>query len=282
MVEKVNFNSAVSNVQFRANDAKVTNPVVKTNANVQKDGLYVDKETAEAIKNYVTNPVNMNSPVALNDYKNMLVKSGLVEGKDFEVATFEDRVSHKNAYVVRISDKNDPDKIKKVVYWKDGDGVENYNGCVDTYYLANGGDHESFSISRDNKGRTTEQSSVYKNPENHKNLFPENIDFNTTPDDYTKILDSKNVNYKVNARQDSEHSIVEVVEYADNGKTVVKKTYFENGGETKAVDQIVFNQDGKFMHVTSLVRHDEKGVGDKLYVTQSIDEIMEAAKKIAL
>lgn len=281
MVEKVNFSAVPQNVQFKANSAKVSDPQVNFCANESKNGLYVDKETAEAIKNYMTNPLNMNGPVALNDYKDMLVKSGLVEGKDFEIKNFENRLTHKVSHVIRISQKDDPEKIRKVVFWKDGDGVENYDGCADTYYLANGGDRESFTVHRDSKGRTTEQSTVYKNPDNHKNLFPENIDLNTKPEDYMKLLDEKNIKYEVK-NFDSKNGVVIVQEYAADGKTPSKMTVFGDVPGCKSVDQVVFDENGKFMHATNLEKNDAKGGEYKLYVTQSIDEINEAAKKISM
>jgi len=267
MVDSVNLGNVANNVQFRAKTSKVVNPQIDTDEKVQINGVYVDKKNAMAVIKNITHPVNMTKPVALDDYKKMLADAGLVEGKDFEVKKF-DKAGHA---IMLIRSKDEPDKIIKRVYWRGGEGIENYDGCTETMY-PNNPEIVSINLQRNPQGRVTEQTTTYANPDKHKELFPKNIDMSTTAKDYKKILDEQKVKYVVFEDKEVPNLVV-FLEFGSDGKTVVKETNFYDAPDCKDIDQYVKNDKGEFVRATHLVKMPEEGIYN-LSVTLSMDEII--------
>ena len=126
---------------------------------------------ADAIKvrNFVANPLDINKPISMNDYKNKLINAGLVENRDFDV------VSNNETGGGSIFITKGQEEPIKVVHWFNGSGAENYTGYEDCFYPKNQGDLTKIGYYCDSDGTVEEVRKRYSNPDAHLDLFPENI-----------------------------------------------------------------------------------------------------------
>lgn len=264
MIEKVSFN----NVQFKGNapQAKETQTNTIKNNNDMKGDFYIDKKTADALVAYVAHPINNNKPIAMDTYIAQLKAAGMKEGEDFEV--------HGNTLFIR--NYKNKDQLRKAVFWRDGRGAENYDGCDDVFYIQNA-DH-NLRISYDRNGKMTGQAYLYPNADKHKNLFPENIDINTTAEDYMKVLDKQGIRYKTETKEHGESIETLVAEYSKDDE-ITKITGFHTSPYHKAIGQSIMDESGKTSRMIDLVKEGDRDTTLRIY--QSIDEIMRAVENLS-
>lgn len=250
MIEKIKMNPVVFKSYSSASNV-VTNPIDNKPREFNPD-FYIDKNGAEAIKaaNFVANPLDINKPISMKDYKNKLINAGLVENKDFDV------ISSPEYGGGAIFITRGYDKPIKTVFWDDGLGAENYSGYEDIFYPKNQGDIAEVRYIYDEKNILNEKTMVYANPDAHKDLFPENIDINTTPEDYIKVLKQNGIKYDVSTeKDDATKEIRTIVNEYSNSENPSKITRFWESSERKDIMQDNSpNNNGDLLHSVSLFK----------------------------
>lgn len=272
MIQKINLNPIVFK-SYKSTHNENSNE----NDNQQREfnsEFYVDKKVAEAIKakNFVSNPAEIDKPLSYDDYIKQLKNANLVENKDYEVNEYETN-EYKRYYVDIIKSGNT--EPYKTVYWHNGKGVENYDG-YENYLYPMTKNQPTIYLRYDRDGILEDTIKEYSNPDAHKDLYPEDIDINTTPKEYVKILDSKNIKYyvkKVATENDevstyiyeldndgNERKIVTFVEYPNKSNKYVSCIYISpNDGIIKDFE-ISKNDDFYMLRITE----NEKNKGNKI------------------
>jgi len=263
MIEKINF----SNLAFKGNvpQAKEKSVNVNDNNSQTKGDFYIDKKTAEALAAFVAHPINNNKPIAMDTYVAQLKAAGMKEGEDFEV--------HKDTLFIK--NYKDKDQLRKVVYWSGGTGIENYDGYDDVFYSRTSDDSVRFT--HDRNGKLTGQANLYMDADLHQHLFPQNIDINTTAEDYMKLLEKQGVKYKTETKHRDNVLITHIAEYSKDDE-ITKITGFYTSPHHKAVNQSILDKNGKNLRTTDIVKEDDRKCTLRVY--QSIDAIMEAVEKL--
>lgn len=263
MINKININP----IQFKGysnTQQSTTNPTDKQPKNF-KPGLYVDKEYAEAIKNYtlVANPAEINMPISMQDYIKKLTKGGLIEGKDFTVT--DDGV-----YIDRGGDK-----CYKAVYWFDGNDADHFSGYTDISYPINK-EPSCIRKSYDRDGILETRQTVFDNPESHKDLFPKNVtDVDMKVSDYLAVLEQKGIKYEV--LKDAEYT--DIREYDENDK-LAKRTTFGEFRDSKLISQSNYpEKDGGLFEEVTLYK-DRYDSFYELTITEHIKELGIKKEKI--
>jgi len=236
MIQKINFNP----IAFRGYSSslnEVSNPIDNQPREFNSD-FYVDKNGADAIKarNFVNNPTEINKPIAYDDYVKQLKNANLIENRDYVLEEYT--VDGETGFYVRIIRNGNQDKTYKTVFWANGKDVNNFGGYEDTAFPINNNEPTIYTR-YDKEGILESNTLEYDNPDEHKDLFPENIDINTTSDEYIKWLDSKNIKYDINRVQIGERdSYVTSIHELDNEDREVKSTtFFEYPNGDKSIMQ---------------------------------------------
>lgn len=239
MIEKLNNLNGVAFRGYSTVSQNFSNPIDNQPREFNSD-FYVDKKGAEAIKvrSFVANPLDINKPISMNDYKNQLIKAGLVENKDFDIIN-DNEDGGGSIFVTK--GREEP---IKAVHWHNGKGSENYAGYKDCFYPKNQGDLTKFSYYCDENGVVEEIRKRYSNPEAHMDLFPENMTINTTPEEYTKLLEKQGIKYEVD-KQNVDGTIYIVISEAAPDGTLSKRTSFLKSNDGSKSIYHSCNPDGK-------------------------------------
>ena len=266
MIEKVNINpTAFKSYSYISNS--ISNPIDNRPREFNSN-FYVDKAGAEAIKvkNFVENPTEIRKPISYEDYIKQLKNANLVENKDYILNEYDNTNGSKD-YSVTIMRNGNNEKPYKIVFWNNGKNLENYNGYQDNVYPIKNNQPNTIIFGYDAKGYLERKISQYENPDMHKDLFPENIDINTTSQEYINILKQKNIKYDVNTNTlEDDGTITSIHELNDEGKEIKAITFFEYKNGNKS---IFYNDtpgiDGVLTRSIDLVK-DDNYYG--LYVTE--------------
>lgn len=250
MNEINNFNP----IAFRSYSAptqqgNVTNPITTPQVNTEKaQDFYIDQKGVDALKANIvmSNPLDITKPISADDYATKLQKSGLEKGKDFEIMNHQD--GGRSVYVI---DKNG-NPIKSAI-WSGGVSADNYDGCTNISYPENDG--IASVATTYNKNNAMDMREVrYKDVENHKDLFPENIDMNTTAEDYVKILQKQNINYEMEKQEEQGNKNVFIVETDKNGNMNKMTSFNDFADGSRMIGQSnTPDKNGNLVHDVSLV-----------------------------
>lgn len=269
MIEKIHYNPiAFKSYNSISND--VSNPIDNKPREFSSD-FYVDKNGADAIKvrNFVANPTEINKPISYNNYVKQLQNANLVENKDYVLDEYDVGNGRKDYCVTIIRNGND-DKPYKIVSWNNGNEIENYNGYEDIFYPIGNNQPNTTYYSYDKENLLDSKVFRYENPKMHKELFPENIDINTTSEEYTKMLDSKNIKYDISKTSVEDNGIMTSIhEFDKNGYDEVKNiTFFEypNSSNKTIFYSDTPGIDGILTHHIDLVNDND---GYRLYITEN-------------
>ena len=204
--------------------------------------FYIDQKGAEALKlkSFVANPLEIDKPIAFDDYMKKLNKAGLVEDRDYNVYNYSDgsvslflRKSKAHATVIR---------------WEGGKGIDNYACHEEQFYSEKNGKETLLSMEYNRDGILNTIEETYYNIEKHKDLLPENIDINTKPDDYIKTLEQKNIKFEV----DKDNSWTMIVEFDKNNRPVKTTIFGEEDDEKSIMQHTSPNSNGSLTHCIHL------------------------------
>lgn len=225
MIDKITNFNPVAFKGYSATSQNVSSPI-DNQPREFNSGFYVDKAGADAIKvrNFVANPLDINKPISMNDYKNKLINAGLVENKDFDIIN-DNEFGGGSIFIT----KGQEEPIK-VVHWHKGNSSENYTGYEDCFYPKNQGDLSQIIYRYDKDGILEDIRKRYSNPDAHLDLLPENIRFNTTPEEYIKLLDKQGIKYEVDKQNIDGTNFVSIYEATPEG-TLSKETSFAKSND---------------------------------------------------
>lgn len=217
-MSQINSVNPIAFKSYAVQSGNVTNPIDNKPREFNSE-FYIDAKGAEALKSQFIplNSTSNNKAVGLQNYIENLVNSGMVEGKDFEVYKNEDGAN------ISLFDKNN--RPIKFMYWDKGIAAENFGGYRDVEYFQDS-DVSEIRTEYDKDGKIVVKEKVYKNAENHKDLFPQGIDMNTTAKEYIKTLNDKNANFEIHENENSETGKYSFIVESDKDGVPEKMTSF--------------------------------------------------------
>ena len=216
--------SRINNTAFRSYTAQaggVTNPIDNKPREFDKD-FYIDSKGAEAIKAncFVSSPLTITKPVSMNDYKSKLDHAGMIEGKDFDIIKRDDGGAS-------IFVENKDGNSSKAIFWSGGTEADNFDGYQDVSRPINRPDIDETVLTYDRNNILEMKETRYRNALEHKELFPQNINIDTTAKDYVQILEKNNANFEFEESDDNGIKNAVIAE-KDSGGNLIKMTSFAN------------------------------------------------------
>ena len=222
---------------YNAQAGNVTNPIDNKPRDFSSD-FYIDSKGAEALKAncVISNPLDICKPISADDYKSKLIKSGMVEGKDYDI------IPKENGGTSIFVEKKDGSS--KAVFWSGGNGTENFDGYQDIYRPANRPDIDETVMTYDKNNILEIKETRYRNAMEHKELFPENIDLDTTAKDYVDILNKNNINFEFEEAEENGMKNAIIAEKDGNGNLFKMTSFSEYPDGVKFINQS-YNPDKK-------------------------------------
>lgn len=203
------------------------NEVTKENNSVdnQTDNYaLLDRNYSNSISAYSSPQIksSQEKPISLKDYVNKLLKQGKVENKDFRISRAE-KYDNYNLYIY-----DNLGRESKVLYWCNGNEIENYGGYDKTKYYDSSDKIKTInSYNVQNKLKFSTDTYIY----DKKNSYTEdNLNFETNPNDYVDNLkaEGKKFDIETHTYGDNQEYHVYTVNEFDSEDNKTKETLWYN------------------------------------------------------